>query len=318
MAMSPSRRSTLRQPLTAAHFESLPDTPFEEDIRLEAVASNFEVTRARDAYIPLLVACYALANQTPYEFPAGYTELGQVRTDGNEAAQMETLASPEIREAVTNDLEATEAAIADPSAFGFVMREDATGSVLVCIRGTQTPREWIANFTAVPNPFSLAPDFGLVHLGFELMHRSVRGSIEAALSAVPAAARVTVIGHSLGGAMANLAAVDIKRNLGRQAVDCCTFGGPRAGKFIFRSKFNRALPDSYRITNRGDIVPHVPTMLTGWSHVGEEIEVDGGVENTHSLPAYLEGLRNIDSVRELVMAGAEETVLPGVLSIRVP
>ena len=316
--MSPSRRSTLRQPLTLAHFETPPEAPFQVDIRLEAIASDFDVTRARDAYIPLLVACYGLANQTPYELPAGYTSLGEIRRDETEFAQMETIESPEVQEAVDNDVDATEAAVADPSAFGFVVREDSTGSVIVAIRGTQTPREWMANFTAVPQPFSLAPEFGLVHLGFEMMARSVRDSIATALANIPADTRVTVIGHSLGGAMANLAAVDIKRNMGREVVDCCTFGGPRVGKFIFRSKFNEFVPECYRVTNRGDIVPHVPTMLTGWCHVGEEIEVDGAVENTHSLPAYLEGLRNIDLVRELVFGGGGEEAMPQVMSIRVP
>jgi hypothetical protein len=316
--MSPSRRSTLRQPLTQAHFEAPPEAPFDVDIRLEAVASDFDVTRARDAYIPLLVACYAFANQTPYELPAGYTSLGEIRRDETEFAQMEAIESPEVQEAVDNDVDATEAAVADPSAFGFVVREDRTGSVIVAIRGTQTPREWMANFTAVPQPFSLARDFGLVHLGFEMMERSVRDSIAAALGNIPADTRVTVIGHSLGGAMANLAAVDLKRNMGRKVVDCCTFGGPRVGKFIFRSKFNEFIPECYRVTNRGDIVPHVPTMLTGWCHVGEEIDVDGAVENTHSLPAYLEGLRNIDFVRELVFGDGGEEALPHVMSIRVP
>ncbi len=314
--MSP-RRSVLRQPLSAAHFEEASPPAGVLGLGLEAVASNFEVQRAIDAYIPLLVACYALAHQQPFQFPQGYSALGEIRTDATEMAQLEGVESPEVREAVMNDLEATEAAVIDPSAFGFVVLEQATGSVLVCIRGTQTPREWMANFTAVPNPFSIAADFGLVHLGFEMMHRRVRGSIAAALSNVAANARITVVGHSLGGAMATLAAVDIKRNLGRQ-VDVCTFGGPRVGKFIFRHRFNSEVPTCYRVTNRGDIVPHVPTMLTGWTHVGEEIEVDGAVENDHSLTAHLEGLRNIGSVRELVVGGGLETPMPRVMSVRVP
>lgn len=312
----------MRQPLTAAHFEAGAPPASELDIQLEAVASAFEVQRAIDAYIPLLIACYALANQTPHDLPQGYSSLGEIRTDANEMAEAEAVATaaatPEVRRAVANDLEATEAAVADPSAFGFVVLEQATGNVLVCLRGTQTPREWMANFTAVPNPFSLARDFGLVHLGFELMHRSVRRSIEAALGNVAADVRITVIGHSLGGAMATLAAVDLKRNFSRQSVDVCTFGGPRVGKFIFRSKFNREIPMCHRVTNNGDVVPHVPTMLTGWSHVGEEIEVDGATENPHSLVAYLEGLRNIGTVRELVFAGIEEVPMPAVMSIRVP
>lgn len=316
--MPRSTRPSHRQTLTAAHFEELP-----APIGLEAPSptrSTFDVPRARDAYIPLLIASYALAHQTPISLPPGYTVLAEVRVDENEMVSMEMAgATPEIREAVMNDLEAAQAAVADPSAFGFVVREEATGQIIVSIRGTQTPGEWLHNFTAVPNPFTLAPGFGLVHLGFESMERSVRRSIETALQPIAPSTRVTVIGHSLGGAMATLAAVDLKVNMGRQSVDVCTFGGPRVGKFIFRSKFNQLISQCHRVTNRGDIVPHVPTMLTGWVHVGEEIEVDGEVENTHSLVAYLEGLRKIDSIRELVAIGVEEmeAPLPGVMSIRV-
>ncbi len=47
----------------------------------------------------------------------------------------------------------------------------------------------------------------------------------------------------------------------------------------------------------------MPSLLTGWVHVGDEIEVDGNVDNAHSLAAYLQGLRNIGSVREISLAG---------------
>lgn len=58
------------------------------------------------------------------------------------------------------------------------------------------------------------------------------------------------------------------------------------------------------MTNQFDIVPHVLSLLTGWVHVDGEIEVDGNVDNAHSLAAYLERLRNIGSVREISPTGA--------------
>ncbi|WP_396625625.1 hypothetical protein [Luteitalea sp.] len=292
------------------------------EFRPEAAPSAFEVDRAISAYIPLLEACYALANQQPVAIPPGYTVLHEIRVSVAEAAAEAEMAefaqlSPEAQEAVVNDAEAMEA-IADPEAFGYVVREDATGAVLVCLRGTQTPREWLANFTAVPNPYSFVPDYGWVHLGFERMYRKVRASIRMGLAAV-GDVRVTALGHSLGGAMATLAAVDIRFNMGKAQVDLCTLGGPRTGKVGFRRNFNRDIPLAYRVTNQFDVVPNVPSFVTGWNHVGEEIEVDGNVDNPHSLAAYLEGLRNVGRPRECAPVGAAvPEAAARVVSVRLP
>jgi hypothetical protein len=289
------------------------------EFQLEAAPSPFEVDRAIAAYIPLLEACYARAHLRPFAFPPGYEVVAEITASATEMAEAGLADPPLVQEAVRNDMAAAEAALADPSAFGFVVRETASGAILLCIRGTQTPREWLHNFTAVPNPFTIVPGFGLVHLGFERMHRSVRGSIQAGLSNIPSDTRVTVLGHSLGGAMAILAAVDVKLNLRRPNVDVCTIGGPRVGKIDFRRSFNREIASCFRVTNQFDIVPHVPSLITGWNHTGEEIEVDGNVENAHSLEAYLQGLRNIGTVREITLAGlTPEVATVGVVSVRVP
>jgi predicted lipase len=167
----------------------------------------------------------------------------------------------------------------------------ATGAVIVSIRGTLVPEEWLRNFTAIPADYSFLPHFGTVHLGFRLVYAGVRASLEQGLAAVPGNTRITVLGHSLGGALATLAGPDIKRNLNQPNVDVCTFGGPRVGKPDFRGTFSAEISRCYRVTNQFDIVPHVPTIVTGWMHVGEEVEVDGNLENAHSLVAYLSGLR---------------------------
>jgi triacylglycerol lipase len=275
-----------------------------DDPLIEARPSDFELDRAISAYLPLLSACYALANQQPTAIPSGYDVIAEVRA----SLELEDLAAPadppEVQEAVLNDAAAAASSVADPSAFGFVVREVASGAILVCMRGTQTPREWLTNFTAVPSPFNEVPGFGLVHLGFERMTRSVRASIQTALTGIDPGVRVTAVGHSLGGAMATLSVIDMKHNFGRTNVDLCTFGGPRVGKPDFRRNFNREIPRCFRVTNQFDIVPHVPSLLTGWVHVGDEIEVDGNVDNAHSLAAYLQGLRNIGSLREIDLSGA--------------
>ena len=289
----------------------------------EAVpAPDFEVARAITAYVPLLTASYQLAAQTPFQLPAGYTRLADVRGGAMEAAEIELALTPDQQRAVEHDRKAliqgatpgiTEG-LADPSAFGFVVKEDATGAVLISIRGTQTPAEWLADFIPVPVPFFESPGMGFVHVGFDVFYHKVRGSIQAALSKFDSATRITVIGHSLGGAMAILCAADIERNMGKQNVDVCTFGGPRTGKIDFRIRFNHEISKCFRAVNAQDIVPHVPSVITGWNHVGVEIPVDGKGPGAHSLEAYLNGLKHLQQ------PGGTEAVdsAPQVLSIRIP
>ena len=61
-------------------------------------------------------------------------------------------------------------------------------------------------------------------------------------------------GHSLGGALANLAAYDIARALERlhgrvTRVICYTFGSPRTGNHAFAHDYQRVVPDTWSIIN---------------------------------------------------------------------
>ncbi len=63
-----------------------------------------------------------------------------------------------------------------------------------------------------------------------------------------------VLGHSLGGALATLAAYDIKKQLqeaGRQSVEvvCYSFGAPRTGNHAFARDYNHVVPDTWSIIN---------------------------------------------------------------------
>ena len=50
---------------------------------------------------------------------------------------------------------------------------------------------------------------------------------------------VALAGHSLGGALATLAAYDLATELGLPHVQCITFGAPRVGNSVFVSDYNR-------------------------------------------------------------------------------
>ena len=61
-------------------------------------------------------------------------------------------------------------------------------------------------------------------------------------------------GHSLGGALATLAAFDIRKELLKASrsevqVLCYSFGAPRTGNHAFAKEYNRMVPDTWAVIN---------------------------------------------------------------------
>ena len=60
-------------------------------------------------------------------------------------------------------------------------------------------------------------------------------------------------GHSLGGALAQLAAHDIATAAAKQGltvtVGCYTFGAPRMGNHAFANEYNKLVPHTWHIIN---------------------------------------------------------------------
>lgn len=128
-------------------------------------------------------------------------------------------------------------------------------SVLV-FRGTQgTVANWLFNLSTA---LSTWPSGGCVHNGFKQLMLEVWEEIQQQLDALSAPLYYT--GHSLGGALAVLAA-SLKKPAG-----VYTFGSPRIGNGDFVASAKDI--DIYRVVNPRDIVVGVP-MLPGVLHVGE-------------------------------------------------
>lgn len=110
-----------------------------------------------------------------------------------------------------------------------------------------------------------------MHRGFATAYLSVRDDIHKYLSNRDIAS-VTVTGHSLGGALATLCAVDIQYNFSEKlnSIDVYTFGAPRVGNSGFQESFNRRVPNSYRFVYGMDIVPALPRVWQGYRHVDAE------------------------------------------------
>jgi len=153
---------------------------------------------------------------------------------------------------------------------GLILQGTATGDAVIAIRGTEGIQEWVqdAKFLAVPCPFLSSA--GHTEDGFTAMYASMTTatapgspSVTKALATLPwisAVTSLTICGHSLGGALATLLALDVAANASSPFNNptAYTYASPRTGDPAFAATYNHAIPDTTRIANRMDLVPKLP------------------------------------------------------------
>jgi len=145
-------------------------------------------------------------------------------------------------------------------------------AVLISFRGTQSLGDWLANL----NILTTTRSYGVVHRGFLGAFQVVEDQLSKVLARQPALP-VLLTGHSLGGALALIAAAEWQ---GRHAISQIhTFGQPAVGKGNFPAFIERNYAGKYvRFVNDMDIVPMVPPS---YQHAGRLIHFasEGGLES---------------------------------------
>ena len=168
--------------------------------------------------------------------------------------------------------------------------------LFVVFRGTLSTGEKISNYMAGKQD-AVFDDLkgGNVHRGFHRCYASVRPAIRAFLeSHATDRSRVVVTGHSLGGALAFLTAMDVATGgLPYRKLEVFASATPRVGSARWARHFARQRLAAWRIANRRDVVTKVPPAWLGYRHAGTAIEfasADG--LPPHSLDqTYLPALR---------------------------
>ena len=81
----------------------------------------------------------------------------------------------------------------------------------------------------------------------------MRAAIRQEPEGAPGTLQVYLTGHSLGGALASLAAYDVAAALKacpqRTHVLCYSFGSPRVGNHAFAHAYTRLVPDTWNVIN---------------------------------------------------------------------
>ncbi|XP_058094942.1 uncharacterized protein LOC131240623 isoform X3 [Magnolia sinica] len=178
-----------------------------------------------------------------------------------------------------------------------IWRDSLRKRLVVAFRGTEQSRwkDLRTDLMLAPaglNPERIGGDFNQevqVHSGFLSAYDSVMnrimslikisiGFVDDGLETMPKW-HVYVTGHSLGGALATLLALELSSSqmakCGAISVTMYNFGSPRVGNKRFAEVYNEKVKDSWRIVNHRDIIPTVPRLM-GYCHVAQPVYLAAG------------------------------------------
>ncbi|RDX69141.1 hypothetical protein CR513_51782, partial [Mucuna pruriens] len=139
-------------------------------------------------------------------------------------------------------------------------------AIIIAFRGTNehSLQNWIEDLYWKQHDINYpGMDDAMVHRGFYTAYHNttIRPAI---LDAVERAKKfygdiqIIATGHSMGGAMASFCVLDLTVNQNEKNVQVMTFGQPRIGNAAFASLYSNLVPNTIRVTNGHDIVPHLP------------------------------------------------------------
>ncbi|XP_020872701.1 uncharacterized protein LOC9304431 isoform X3 [Arabidopsis lyrata subsp. lyrata] len=178
-----------------------------------------------------------------------------------------------------------------------IWRDTRRKRVVIAFRGTEQTKwkDLQTDLMLVPtglNPERIGGDFKQevqVHSGFLSAYDSVRiriiSLLKMAIGYIDDVAEcedkwhVYVTGHSLGGALATLLALELSSSQlakrGAITVTMYNFGSPRVGNKQFAEIYNQKVKDSWRVVNHRDIIPTVPRLM-GYCHVAHPVYLSAG------------------------------------------
>ncbi|ERM98004.1 hypothetical protein AMTR_s00120p00025450 [Amborella trichopoda] len=173
-----------------------------------------------------------------------------------------------------------------------IWRDPQRRRLVIAFRGTEQAKwkDLWTDLMLVPaglNPERLGGDFKQevqVHSGFLSAYDSVRNQILNLIKVsigfvedefeMKSSWHVYITGHSLGGALATLLALELSSSqLAKYdaiRVTMYNFGSPRVGNKRFAEIYNEKVRDSWRIVNHRDIIPTVPRLM-GYCHVAQPV-----------------------------------------------
>ncbi|RKP38608.1 Alpha/Beta hydrolase protein, partial [Dimargaris cristalligena] len=154
-------------------------------------------------------------------------------------------------------------------AVGYVAINNDIKSVSMVFRGTDNINQYLTDLQIKKKDWPDWAKGSAVHTGFLEAYEAVSDSLYKQVTnqlAKHPSHNLTISGHSLGAALASLAAVDfVHRNKTLASImRVVTFGKPRVGNQDYVDHYNSLDLDSIFVVNKDDIVPHLPPKILGY------------------------------------------------------
>lgn len=162
--------------------------------------------------------------------------------------------------------------------FGCVITSNLGGAVYLIFRGSKSIRDFLADAEMQHVRYDPPDQNEIRHLyverGFYSVYQGLRNVLCVELKKLSQNNKdLVVAGHSLGSALATLAVPD--------AVSCglnvrnYNTASPRVGLDSFAAYYESlGVRETYRLVNKADIVPQLPSAESGYTHIGTSIEFD--------------------------------------------
>lgn len=147
--------------------------------------------------------------------------------------------------------------------------------IIIAFRGTQGK---VDDIVADAKVRPTNGPIGTVHSGFNDALHEVWGDMRPYIEKFQDNNQsIWFCGHSLGAALAVLAAAEYVINDKGSINGLYTIGQPRVGNDVFAEHFDEALPGKcFRFINNNDIVPRIPLpgLVFKYTHAGHELYID--------------------------------------------
>ncbi|KAI1444830.1 alpha/beta-hydrolase [Annulohypoxylon stygium] len=168
---------------------------------------------------------------------------------------------------------------------GYIASDDTNKLIVASFRGSSSIRNWIADLSFILVDCDLVKGC-LTHAGFLTAYKEIASDVSAALKTAVAAQptyKIIFTGHSLGGAVATIAAGYARKQ--GYAADLYTYGSPRVGNDAFVGFVTNQTGSEYRVTHLDDPVPRLPPIILDYRHTSPEYWLSDGTANTTSYAA---------------------------------
>jgi len=172
----------------------------------------------------------------------------------------------------------------------------------ICFKGTSTTTDICFNLDIYPSLY--INNKIRIHNGFLKKYLSLKNNIINNINNIIKNREIKEIsfnGYSSGGAIANIASLDMSYIYNNITIKCITFGSPRVGNEEFTKTYNSKILNSIRIINKNDIIPHVPPPII-YKHVHTPLILENKNKSyssyniykyfkyTHSIITYIRNL----------------------------